>query len=201
MAEDIGHSKSELEILFQDLVLNALGYSKTGSPSAYSDIEYSYVRVSWPTYGAPAWKVTEDVTFLRVAEDADPYNVQREDKFTRLGETTLNQEETRTKILSLSVICYGPNSWDNAELIRNKFFGEEIKYLLGKEKIYMLPDIDSTPQRRPESFNNQWWERVDVEFRFNEKIAVNETIDSIGSAEILIYSQESLEADITVSET
>jgi hypothetical protein len=174
------------------MVLEMLGYTRTGSPAAFTNDDYYHVRVDWPTGGAPSWKVTEDIAFIQVAEDDDPVNRQREVENTdTVDDLVLNEKTTYTRVVSLNLIFYGPNSFENAQTVRDGVFRDTYRFLLTQEKIYLIPDIVS-PRRAPEQFASQWWERVDLELRFNEGIEKNLGISTIESAEILIYNEEGL---------
>jgi len=61
---------SELENLFQDLTCSILNLDKDRQ-----------VRISWPTEGAPAWSITDDVLFIRVVPVDNMYNRQRERRY------------------------------------------------------------------------------------------------------------------------
>lgn len=192
------HTLPQLNILFQAVLLRMLGYEKTGSPADYSREAYAAVRVAWPTYGAPAWKVTEDVAFIQVSEDDDPINRQRETKLTTVGEFVLDEATSYTRVVNLMAIFYGPNSFDNAQLLRDGVFKDEYRFILNKERIYPIPDIVS-PRRAPEAFQSQWWERTDIELRFNEKITKTDEISAIESADIILVTSDSRqEREITV---
>ena len=68
--------------LFEGLTLSILGHDgaiaawenyqahKTGWTGAVPANPYDLVRKSWPTAGQPAWKITEDVAFIRCGGDA-----------------------------------------------------------------------------------------------------------------------------------
>jgi hypothetical protein len=199
MATDVTQSLSELNILFQQMLLDMLGYEMSGSPAAYDPSAFYFVRVAWPTDGAPAWKITEDICFLRVTEEDDAINRQRESDLTYVDALNLNEATRYTRVIALNLIFYGPNSWDNAQTVRDKIFRERYLSELATEKIYLIPDIKS-PNRVPESFQSRWWERVDLEIRFNEGIVKNQDIGTIGSAKILVYNKDGLLVERTITE-
>lgn len=200
MPVDIYQTLTQLNELFQCLVIDMLGYEATGSPADYSEAAYTDVRLSWPTEGAPSWEVDEDVVFLRVFEGDDFINRQRETKVTALTDTTLNEETTYTRVVELNLIFYGPNSFDRAQTIRDSFYYDEYHWQLAQSSIYMIPNIEA-PRRVPEAFQGQWWERADLTLRFNEKIAKNRSINIIESAEFIVYNDDEEQADVTVTMT
>jgi len=188
----------QMEILFQALVLDILGYEKTGSPADYSNAAYAAVRVAWPIYGAPAWKVSEDVVFIHVTEEDEPINRQREVVYTDSGLYTLDEEISYTRVLSLNLIFYGPTSFHNAQLVRDSVFRETYRRVLSQNKIFLIPDIVA-PRRAPEPFQSQWWERTDLDLSFNEKIKKTDEISIIEIADIIIITDSGKEREITVT--
>jgi hypothetical protein len=194
MPTDIDQSLSELGIIFQKMVMDMLGLL-TGSPIDYTSAAY-FVRISWPTEGAPAWKSTEDVVFLRITEEDDPINRQREVGIEDASDTTLDEATSYTRVVGLYLVFYGPNSFANAQTVRDGVFKDRYRWELAKDKIYLIPDIVA-PRRIPEAFQSKYWERVDLEMRFNEKVVKYDEINIIESAEILVYNEEGLVSDET----
>ena len=191
---------AQLNVLFQAMILDILGYEKTGSPADYSNAAYAAVRVAWPTYGAPAWKVSEDVTFIHVTEEDEPINRQREFVYTEslLGETLLDEEVSYTRVIGLNLIFYGPTSFHNAQLVRDGVFRETYRRVLSQNKIFLIPDIVA-PRRAPEPFQSQWWERTDLDLTFNEKIKKTDEISIIEIADIIVVTDTGQEEEITVT--
>ena len=197
MPTEQDHTLDQLNILFQIMIMNILGLLH-GSPIDYLTPAKA-VRVSWPTDGAPAWGITEDIVFLRTTEDDDPINRQRESKYSNKDGQSLNDEVSYTRVISLNLVFYGPNSFKNAQIVRDGVFQDNYRRLLAKDKIYLIPDIPS-PQRAPELFQGKWWERTDLELRFNEKIIKVNEIGNIDSVEIIVQNKIGIVADITIEQ-
>lgn len=189
---------AQLNILFQAMILDILGYEKTGSPADYSIAAYAAVRVAWPTYGAPAWKITEDIAFIHVTEEDEPINRQREVAYTESGLYTLDEEVSYTRVIGLNIIFYGPTSFHNAQLVRDGVFREKYRRVLSQNKIFLIPDIVA-PRRAPEPFQSQWWERTDLDLAFNEKIKKTDEISIIEIADIVLVTDTGKEEEITVT--
>jgi len=171
---------SQLNQLFQALTVSMLGIT--------ADNPYYFVRIAWPQTGAPAWKITEDVCFLRIIEKEDPYNKQRDAQYDG---TTLHTSYTR--VLQVTWTFYGPNSFENAQVVRDQLFYSEGHNTLVKNNIYLIPNIQA-PRRIPEAFNNQWWERTDLTIDFNELVKRELAVPYLRSAGIIL-------TDGTFSET
>ena len=196
MPTDITHTLNELNIIFQKMVMGMLGLVNT-SPIDYTAAAF-YVRVSWPTTGQPAWKITEDIAFVRVTEEDDPINRPREDVYTNEGDFVLNEATSYNRVLALNLIFYGPNSWANAQTVRDRIFQEAYRIALAQENLYPIPDIIA-PVRAPEVFQSQWWERVDMEIRFNEKIVKNQDISAIEIADVLVYNKDGQVVEVAIT--
>lgn len=189
---DTYHTLRELEELFQTLIIDMLSLA-SGSPLDYDAASY-YVRVAWPTDGAPAWKNTETICFLRVSEVDDPINRQREERIieqeTSPASLYLDRELSYNVVLNVNIICYGPNSWEWIQTIRDSVFDENpFRYTLSSKKIYPIPDFVA-PRRVPEPFQNQYWERVDFDMRFNANIRKTTEIGTIGSVPVVVCIED-----------
>jgi hypothetical protein len=172
----------QIEALFWRQTMTALGYD----PSQYEDPDNPPasmpVRIAWPTTGSPAWKITEDVVFLLIAPVDQPINRQRHVTYKDKDTETATQTMERTRVIGVNWVLYGPNSFYNADRIRESLFGAE---LLSKSNIYLVPDI-AEPRRAPELFEGRWWERVDLLANFNEYIKTETDVKYIESADITI---------------
>lgn len=186
---DVYQTLTQLEELFQTLIIDMLGLA-TGSPADYDAASY-YVRIAWPSEGAPAWKRTEDICFIRVTEEDDLVNRQREEKYTaQTGSPAplyIDKQVSYTRVINLNLICYGPNSWENIQTIRDYIYEENpYRWTLQTNKIYPIPDFVA-PRRVPEPFQSQYWERVDFDIRFNENIKKTTEIGTIGTVPIVLH--------------
>ena len=196
---DTINSLQQLNILFQNLIIDMLGFEKTGSPAAYSEAAFKAVRISWPTTGAPSWKITDDVCFIKVAEQDDNYNRLRESKYENItGDINNIASETwYTRVISLNLVIYGPNSWSNAMLIRDSIYKYESQTTLKDNNLHLIPNI-SSPVRFPELFSAQWWERVDIGFLFNELVIREDTVPLIKSVEVITSTDLGAEKTVLI---
>ena len=196
---DTINSLQQLNILFQNLIIDMLGFEKTGSPAAYSEAAFKAVRISWPTGGAPAWKVTDDVCFIKVSEEDDKYNRLRESKYEDITGDTENifSETWYTRVISLNLVIYGPNSWSNAMLIRDSIYKYESQTTLKDNNLHLIPNI-SSPVRFPELFSAQWWERVDIGFLFNELVIREDIAPLIKGVEVIINTDLGAEKIVSI---
>lgn len=161
----------QFEDLIQSTTVKTLGWDLI-IPSKAED-----VRINWPTEGAPAAQITQDIIYLRCIEVESPINKQRE-IFHQDSSPDLIERIGYSRTMEVSFICYGPYSYDNAEFLRAAFFYQEIHDLLAAQSVYIIPDI-AEPRRVPELFESRWWERTDIQMRFNVLVVRERTVPYI----------------------
>ena len=190
MANDTVNTLAQLNQLFQTLTISLLGITFSNNADK---TPYGKVRVSWPTEGQPAWKITEDVCFIRSLEIDNPYNKQRDVYFTTnytgnnnaVDANNCNQKTSFTRVLMVTWVFYGPSSFENAQKVRDGMFYQLNHDALANNNIYLLPNTES-PRRAPELFQGQWWERTDLTMYFNELVIRNLAVPYLKSAQITI---------------
>lgn len=178
---DTALTLKQFEDLFQALTCTLLGIDVSAHPD--------YVRISWPTGGAPAWLITDDIVFLQVTEIDNPYNRQREVKFDPYDTLNADQVTNFTRVMQVAWTLYGPNSFDHSQTIRDTIFYQTNHDTLAVQNIFLIPDIYAT-RRIPELFQGQWWERTDLSMKFNELIIRNLAVPYIQSADITVQVDE-----------
>jgi hypothetical protein len=166
----------QMEDLFQPVIVSILGWDVL-SPSLENN-----VRIAWMRSGAPAIDINENYVYLRVMEVDNSYNRQREYQLSNEGDDLVSKVGY-TRVISLNCVLYGENSFDNAQIVRDGMFSKSVRDTLGEQFIFLIPDIVA-PKRIPEPFQGQWWERCDVEFRFNELIIRETAVNAVGSVEV-----------------
>jgi hypothetical protein len=153
------------------------------SPSKTND-----VRISWSQSGQPAFTIDEDVVFLKCIEIDNPYNRQREveDTWKMTSPESFDREISYTRVWQVDLIIYGPESFENAQTIRNKIFYPENLRVINNSHVYLIPDVVA-PRRVPEIFQGMWWERTDLSLQFNESVIRKATVPAIDRIEVVIY--------------
>ena len=168
-----------LEDFFQNLTVQILGLDPRALASQ------SRVRIEWPRNGAPAWKIDEDVAFLLVNFDDDPITRQMEVTYGTQDDANAARALNYTRVLRVSWICYGPNSFNDVNKIRTGLFLPQFAQQLRANDLALITDVPS-PIRGPELFNGQWWERSSFYARFNEKITETSTVPYLQGSDVRI---------------
>ena len=190
---DIFLTLKQIENLFWNTTTQMLGLDPALAVNA------SKVRIAWPTDGAPSWKITDDVMFLRIGDFDDSINILRDNVMTTFDADNANQSTAYTRVLIVHFVCYGPNSFDNAFLIRNNLYKQIYRDLLNVKNIYLIPQINS-PVRSPELFNGQWWERTNMMAKFNELIQFNQTVPYLKSATVEVADQNDNSSIVNITQ-
>lgn len=147
------------------------------------------VRIAWPTNGAPGWKITDDIVFLRVTPIDDKmarglniiYNQNEEDK------TYVDKKTGYTRVWKIDWTLYGFNSYDNADVIRNLIFDTDYMVEFKKKNLFLVTDVPM-PTRLPEFYNGQWWERTDFSATFNEAVIRIKKVPYILSTDVRLIT-------------
>ncbi|EKQ56270.1 MULTISPECIES: hypothetical protein [unclassified Clostridium] len=168
----------ELEDFFASITYMILGLDPTLKENK------GKVRLAWPKDGAPSWKIDDDICFLRITPIDDRqarqlniiYSPDEEDK------DYLKKKTGYTRVHKIDWTFYGPNSYDNADLIRYSILEPHLYKETFKEKnLFIITDVPM-PTRLPELYNGQWWERTDFSATFNEAVIRETKIPYIKSA-------------------
>jgi len=177
----------QLEDIFRNLTCTLLGLNPVDPVNA------SKVRIAWPTGGAPGWKISEAVTFLRVRSVGNEYAKLRDTEYTSNSDSEANEITSYTLPHAVSWTLYGPNGFDNIEKIRNGLF--KAGSTLAVSNLYLMIDVP-VPVRCPELFNGQWWERSDFSATFNEKVTRRSTVPIIQGVNIQIKTEEGVTENV-----
>jgi hypothetical protein len=184
---------NQLENFFQKLITSMLGIDPTSLAGQNT------VRKSWPTAGAPAWKITDDVVFLKVTNFDDPATHQFDTIYSEQDANNANQTISYMRAYRLDLILYGPNSNDNAEMIKNAFFSSTaFQLLLEQNNLSVIQDVNN-PIRSPELFNGQWWERSNFYVCFYQSVTVQNAVPYIASAQVTTQTNSITQANVTVT--
>lgn len=168
----------ELDEIFWREIMLALGYD----PDADYD-DFSPVRRSWPQTGAPAWGINDNVLFVKIFDESGQEITRTIDTVLTDATSDINVEHGQTRVLVVSMIAYGPDSYDNLVAVK-RFFATGKSTALRTNKIYIVPSSD-VPRRAPEIYNAQWWERADLILRFNNLMTFEETVNAIESVDVI----------------
>lgn len=171
-------------------ILIELSVTPTGNVSeliSFFDPSYNTrVRTSWQQKGSPAFGITDDVLFIRCVLEPTNYNIRDETWQVLSGTdgTTLSKNRTYTRQWRIAFVAYGPNACDSVRLIRSMLLEDFPHDTLAGSNLYLVPDT-VTPDRSPELYESQWWERWDWAAIFNEQVNESITIPKVATIPVI----------------
>lgn len=160
-------TNEQLEDFFWQVTMQILGYDFKEFNNPDNPPSFMPVRISWPTGGAPAWKISEDVVFIRLFAKDDEDYARQIDSTYEAERGTVIKKSTRTRIWELQFIGYGPSAQTAVNKIKDGVFRQDVKRLLSANSVFLIPDLPPC-RRMPELFAGQWWNRWDITLTFNE---------------------------------
>lgn len=155
----------------------------------------SRIRIAWPTKGAPDWKINENVTFIRVYAVDEPYNRLKDIRYQNNDQTSLKQIDNYTRVIAVSWVFYGPNSFDDADTLRSGLIRNE---RLRNNKLHVVYNL-AAPMRLPELYNDNWWERTDFTAYFYEEISRESTVPILSGAKVIIKTDKGDEENVDIT--
>lgn len=156
------------------------------------------VRIGWELDGPPAFKITDNVIFITATPFDDPINRQQ-DVSAEESSPDLEVTSSSTRVMTLNVIAYGSSASLNLQTIKLAMANNEsVRRELATNGIYFIPN--TVEQRRlPESFQGRWWERADMQLRFNELLSDTQQQNQVDSVEVTIDKENGLSTEFTVN--
>jgi hypothetical protein len=188
---------AQLDTAFWRQTMTALGYDPVAYEDAANPPASMPVRVWYQQQGAPAWKITEDVAFIHTIEADDLFNRLRQTEYDKASDDEATKIVTRTRVIQVSWVFYGPNSFENAFTVENSLF-ESFKEPLRALNLFLIPDV-SAPRHIHENYAGHWWERADMTARFNEKVTIESAAPYLESATIITKKEDGEERNVTIS--
>lgn len=110
-------SLQEINSIFYKALMWALGYD----PDSWDTSMKPPVRQMYSTEGAPDWNLTDDVLFFYASNVPDSDLNQQVDEVWEENGRDLIRKDYMTRVLSLSLIAYGPHAYDHLVQIKHAF--------------------------------------------------------------------------------
>lgn len=166
-------SIDELELFFADLIMAMTGLNEKA------------VLIQYQPQGQPSSKIGEDVAYVKVTPEPDERGLYKNRKkvYNSDSETyTFLQQSSRT--LTLHVVFYGPHCYELCTTMNEKFYFNDYQVQMRQNYLSIVPDRTNGPIRLPEQHNGQWWQRCDIELRFYNTVAIEETVSTFKEFDI-----------------
>ena len=189
---DLNLTMSQMNSIFHRVTSLIFGYDIDNTDTAIATAQRALagkaIRMTWQTAGSPPWHRDEDVAFIQVMPDEDAYNKQKDIIYTAKNSTTLNETFAMTNVIAVHWAIYGPNSYDRAMKIFTGLSRTKISSELSKYSIYQILTT-SAPQRMPELYGAEWWERTNITVRFNTTISITQDRPILEAPKVTIINE------------
>lgn len=157
------------------------------------------VRLAYQEDSQPFHDYKRNVCYFYVQAADDPINRQIDTIYNPIDDTKTQQVSSYNRVITLDIILYGPDAYDQAVLLRMDFLEPTQNWYLAAKGLYIIPDI-AEPQQMWEPYNNKWWPRVDMQVRYNNLVTdERHTVNYLSSADIAVVSEQT-ERTIEVKE-
>jgi hypothetical protein len=179
----------QIEDFFWQVTMQLLGYNPDDFNNPDNPPTFMPVRIAWPTGGAPAWKISEDVVFIRLFTKEEDDYAKQIDSIYDAEHGTVIKKSARTRIWEVQFVAYGPEAQTAVNQIKDGVFRQDIKRLLSANNVFLIPDLPPC-RRMPELFAGRWWNRWDVTLMFNELYHLpDEDVGRIESVSVTTYNR------------
>ena len=171
-------TRKELENVFWTATVMCLALD----PASEDEFVQQRVRKSWPTTetGSTNWKRDENVVFLRITPWNDEIGRYADSSYYFDQDTQLYRERVDfTKSHQIHFLCYGPDSYDDAETIRIGILRANIRQFLQKNRLGIMPHIREPIQMSEQDETGEWWERYDLTVYCYENVTKDYEIGTI----------------------
>jgi hypothetical protein len=173
----------QLEDAFYNLTCTVLGLDPLDPNNL------GLVRIAFPEDGAPAWGIDDNIVFIQVTAIDNKLARGQDIIYTGNDNVSISQQTGYTRVHKVAWSLYGPNAYDNADLLRYNLFSQTYTTQLLLQNLFLITDVPM-PQRTPELYNGQWWERTDFYAEFNELVIRESVIPNIASPNFVIIEDK-----------
>ncbi len=180
------YTKRQLEDVIWKATIMALGLDDS-QPEVQNR-----VRISRPesdlTNGI--WERTENIVFLRVMPGFDEISTQHDSEVVEDEHGKVIERVSYHRAHALSWICYGPDSYNDADTIRIGLLRPDVMHYLRTNRIGLSPRI-TEPVNVPEPDEaGLWWDRYDLSANCYELVCREYAIGDIRVAPNVISQFE-----------
>ena len=181
-----------IQAVVQNLTLGMIGQIQSETSPV--------VRIQFPTQGAPFGEASDDLCYIRCTTVENPYDRIRY-KFMRAIEgtdETVQEAQNYTRTWTVHWCLYGPNSTDNARMVKSALFQDYFCFQLQESNLFPVSDYPA-PIRAPELIDGQWFERVDYEAVMHEFVTETITYGTVASVEVIGNDNAGQIFDVTIT--
>lgn len=181
----------------QDIYLRQLMVLLGHNPD--DEEQQEMVRLAYQEDSTPFHEYDRNICYYYIQAADDPINRQIDTTYSPIDDTKTQQINSYNRVITLDIILYGPDAYDQAVLLRMDLLEPTQNWDLAAKGLHIIPDI-AEPQQMWEPYNNKWWPRVDMQVRYNNLVTdERHTVNYLSSADITVVSEQ-MEQTIEVKE-
>lgn len=181
---------AQIESVMQASTLGMIGQTSGADNDA--------VRIQYPREGAPFQNADEDKCYIRCQTRDNPYDKIRDRLLLPGPDPDVTEQWNYTRTWTVHWCFYGPNSTDNARMVKSALFQDYFTLLLMQSNLYPVSDYPA-PVRAPENIDGQWFERSDYEVVMHEFVTETITDKTVLSVEVIGSNDAGTIFDVTVT--
>lgn len=152
--------------------------------------QQDFVRLAYQEDSQPFHAYRRNVCYYYVQAADDLINRQMDTRYSPIDDTKTQQISSYNRVITLDIILYGPDAYDQAVLLRMDLLEPTLNWDLAAKGLYIIPDI-AEPQPIWELYNNKYWPRVDMQVRYNNLVTdERHTVNYLSSADITVISEQ-----------
>ena len=174
----------ELQDIYWRQLMILLGHDPDSSK------QQDQVRLAYQEDSQPFHDYHRNVCYFYVQAADDPINRQIDTTYSPIDDTKTQQINSYNRVITLDIILYGPDAYDQAVLLRMDLLEPTQNWDLAAKGLYVIPDI-AEPQQMWEPYNNKWWPRVDMQVLYNNLVTdERHEVYYLTTADITVVSEQ-----------
>jgi hypothetical protein len=154
------------------------------------EIPETHIRENYPADSSPFAKKDETTLYYYVAPADDPINRQIDTVRQAGSNNSLRQTVSYNRVLQMYLTAYGPDGYDLLTDLRLKLMaGAGGQSPLRTAGLYIIPEI-AEPNILWEPYQNQWFQRSDLQFKCNQLATIETGIPYVEVADIVLMTEQ-----------
>ncbi len=155
-----------------------------------TELTADHIRENYPADSSPFAKKDENTLYYYVTPADDPINRQTDTDYSTGSGVNLKQTASYNRVLEMYITVYGPDAYDILTALRLKLLaGAAGQSPLRTAGLYIIPDI-AEPPLLWEIYQNQWFQRSDLQFMCNQLATLEATIPTVEVADIVLKTEQ-----------
>ncbi len=155
-----------------------------------TELTADLIRENYPADSSPFPRKDENTLYYYVMPADDPINRQTDTGYSTGSGGNLKQTASYNRVLQMYITVYGPDAYDILTNLRLKLLaGASGQSPLRTTGLYIIPDI-AEPPLLWEIYQNQWFQRSDLQFKCNQLATLETGIPYVEVANIVLMTEQ-----------